>query len=62
MSESLIAITIPEAAHHLDLRGANPADPQSVKEAREIEKYYIRKWIKEYYQERRQIDNAFESF
>lgn len=45
LSDSLIAIVIEEAAHHLDLRSSNPADPQSVIDARESEKSYIRQWI-----------------
>ena len=47
VSDSLIAIFIPEAAHHLDLRSSNPADPQSVIDARNQEKEIFRKWIKE---------------
>lgn len=45
ISDSLVAVLIEEGAHHLDLRVANPADPPSVVEARELEKFYIRKWI-----------------
>ncbi|XP_057318378.1 lysosomal Pro-X carboxypeptidase [Microplitis mediator] len=48
LSSSAVAIIIPEGAHHLDLRGAHPADPYSVIKAREYHKYYIKKWIKEY--------------
>lgn len=33
------------AAHHLDMRGSHPNDPESVIEARDIEKAAIRKWI-----------------
>lgn len=42
-----IVINIPDAAHHLDLRAAHPNDPESVVEAREIEKAAIRKWIEQ---------------
>ena len=42
----ILAITIPEAAHHLDLRESNPSDPASVIQARKIHTQYIKKWIK----------------
>jgi len=42
----VVAIIIPEGAHHLDLRGSNPADPVSVIQARKQERDYIEKWIK----------------
>jgi len=42
----VVAIIIPEGAHHLDLRGSNPADPVSVIQARKQERAYIGKWIK----------------
>jgi hypothetical protein len=45
LSDSLIAVVIKNAAHHLDLRGSNPADPDSVKQARLIEIGQIKKWI-----------------
>jgi len=45
VSKSVIALLIPEGAHHLDLRGANEKDPQSVRDAREIEQKFIKKWI-----------------
>jgi len=45
VSKSVVALLIPEGAHHLDLRGANENDPDSVKEAREIEQKFIKKWI-----------------
>ncbi|XP_033642932.1 dipeptidyl peptidase 2-like [Asterias rubens] len=43
---SLDAYLIADGAHHLDLRGANPADPESVKLARQFEKDQITAWIK----------------
>ncbi|XP_029648075.2 lysosomal Pro-X carboxypeptidase isoform X1 [Octopus sinensis] len=46
ISDTLISIIIPEAAHHLDLRSKNIHDPPSVIEARNIEKMHIRKWLK----------------
>jgi len=42
----VVAIIIPEGAHHLDLRGSNPSDPVSVVQARKQERAYIDKWIK----------------
>ncbi|KAL0979592.1 hypothetical protein UPYG_G00187010 [Umbra pygmaea] len=46
LSSSLIAINIPEGAHHLDLREANDADPASVIKARQMESDTIAQWIK----------------
>jgi lysosomal Pro-X carboxypeptidase len=43
-----IAIYITQSAHHLDLREPNAADPDSVKEARLIERAWIQKFIDEY--------------
>merc|ERR1712168_885659 len=48
VSETLIAIVIPEGAHHLDLRSAHPDDPQSVIDARNQEKAIMRGWINAY--------------
>jgi lysosomal Pro-X carboxypeptidase len=48
LSESVIAVIIPEGAHHLDLRSSNPADPQSVRAARNIYKKQIRMWIADF--------------
>lgn len=45
LSDSLVAIVIEDGAHHLDLRGANPADPPSVVAARKQEVELISKWI-----------------
>ena len=39
---------IEEGAHHLDLRHKNPLDPSSVVRARNTEKFYMAKWIKEF--------------
>uniref|UniRef100_A0A6Q2ZG94 Dipeptidyl-peptidase 7 n=1 Tax=Esox lucius TaxID=8010 RepID=A0A6Q2ZG94_ESOLU len=46
LSSSLIAINISEGAHHLDLRGANDADPASVIKARKMESDTIAQWVK----------------
>lgn len=55
ISDRLIAIYMEGAAHHLDLRSSNPADPQSVVEARALEKKYITTWLKEAYGHQRRI-------
>jgi lysosomal Pro-X carboxypeptidase len=47
LSNTLVAITIPEGAHHLDLMFSNDEDPDSVVEARILEEKYIARWIKE---------------
>jgi lysosomal Pro-X carboxypeptidase len=46
-SDSVVAVLIENAAHHLDLMFSNPLDPVSVKQAREIELQNIQKWITE---------------
>lgn len=47
LSDSLIAILIPEGSHHLDLRFNNEYDPQSVLLTRKLEVMYFKKWIKQ---------------
>ena len=47
-SSSLVAIVIPDAAHHLDLRPASNDDPTSLKAARALEMQYIRKWLNDW--------------
>lgn len=44
ISDTLVAIVIPDGAHHLDLRAATPHDPPDVIEARIMEESYIQKW------------------
>jgi len=45
ISESAVAVIIPEGAHHLDLFFSNPSDPPSVVSARLTELNHIRSWI-----------------
>jgi len=47
ISNSVITYMIEGGAHHLDLRGANPADPSAVKICREMEVTAIRQWLSE---------------
>ncbi|XP_076447084.1 lysosomal Pro-X carboxypeptidase-like isoform X2 [Babylonia areolata] len=45
LSPSLIAINIPRAAQHLDLRAQHPADPPEVQAARQREKNIMKNWL-----------------
>nr|XP_023695229.1 lysosomal Pro-X carboxypeptidase [Paramormyrops kingsleyae] len=47
LTSSLVAIVIPDGAHHLDLRYNTNYDPSSVLHARALEVKYIQQWIKE---------------
>ncbi|XP_044272767.1 lysosomal Pro-X carboxypeptidase-like [Tribolium madens] len=49
VSESVVAVIIPDGAHHIDLRGGNEDDPQTVIEARQFHVENIKKWIREFY-------------
>jgi dipeptidyl-peptidase-2 len=44
-SDTLVAVIIEDGAHHLDLRGSNPQDPQSVTTARKAEVALLKKWL-----------------
>lgn len=46
ISDTVVAIQIPYAAHHLDLRGSNPLDTRAVISARIQEKNILRNWLK----------------
>ncbi|GAB4814859.1 hypothetical protein N2152v2_001905 [Parachlorella kessleri] len=47
ISDTVVAVLIPEGAHHLDLMFSNELDPPSVKHARAFEEAHIAKWIEE---------------
>lgn len=49
ISDSLIAVLIPDGAHHLDLRANNAFDPMSVLVARSLEVKHMKQWIQEFY-------------
>lgn len=44
---TLVSLIVEDGAHHLDLRGADSKDTDSVKEVRRIEKLHISRWIRE---------------
>lgn len=48
VSKETTALYIEHSAHHLDLRLPNPADPQTVTDARQLETELIAKWIDQY--------------
>ncbi|CAI5534358.1 unnamed protein product, partial [Closterium sp. Naga37s-1] len=52
ISDTLVSLTIPDGAHHLDLRASTPADPPSVRKQRKEEKKHIQKWIKQWHKDR----------
>lgn len=49
ITDTLVAITISEGAHHLDLRANNEYDPASVLLARTLEVRYMKRWIRDFY-------------
>ncbi|XP_015100166.1 lysosomal Pro-X carboxypeptidase isoform X1 [Vicugna pacos] len=49
ITDTLVAIVIPDGAHHLDLRANNAFDPTSVLLARSLEVRYMKQWIKDFY-------------
>jgi hypothetical protein len=50
--DSIVAIVMPNGAHHVDLRAADPADTPDVVSAREQELAIFDRWIKQLQTER----------
>ena len=44
LSSTLVAIEVPQGAHHLDLMFSTDDDPQSVRDVRQAELEFIAKW------------------
>ncbi|XP_045339785.1 lysosomal Pro-X carboxypeptidase isoform X1 [Leopardus geoffroyi] len=53
ITDTLVAITIPEGAHHLDLRARNAFDPTTVLLARSLEVRHMKQWIRDFYASQR---------
>ncbi|XP_051004912.1 lysosomal Pro-X carboxypeptidase isoform X1 [Acomys russatus] len=49
ISDTLVAIIIPDGAHHLDLRAHTAFDPSSVLLSRSLEVKHMKKWIADFY-------------
>ncbi|KAL1774400.1 hypothetical protein HispidOSU_018607 [Sigmodon hispidus] len=49
ISDTLVAINIPEGAHHLDLRANTAFDPATVLSSRLLEVKHMKRWISDYY-------------
>jgi len=52
-SDTVVALTIPSGAHHLDFMFSHPDDPADVVEVRATERKFMKKWITEAYIKRR---------
>ncbi|GJP37193.1 hypothetical protein CLOM_g21628 [Closterium sp. NIES-68] len=52
ISDTIVSLSIPDGAHHLDLRASTPDDPPSVRKQRKEEKKHIKRWIKQYHKDR----------
>ena len=46
-SETVVAVHIAEAAHHLDLMFSHPTDNASLRAARRLEMRHVRRWIRQ---------------
>lgn len=49
INPTVIAVLMPNGAHHSDLRASNILDSEDVKEGRNIHVKQISKWLEEYY-------------
>ncbi|XP_027178945.1 lysosomal Pro-X carboxypeptidase-like [Coffea eugenioides] len=53
VSETIVALVTEKGAHHLDLRAATDEDPDWLVDQRESEVKLIKKWLQEYYDNKR---------
>ncbi|KAK6296333.1 hypothetical protein J4Q44_G00324750, partial [Coregonus suidteri] len=58
ISDSVVAIVIPDGAHHLDLRYNNEYDPHSVLSARSLEVEYFKLWITQARKSNARLDHS----
>lgn len=49
ITDTLVAINIPNGAHHLDLRASTAFDPSTVLISRLLEVKHMKKWIADFY-------------
>ncbi|CAO2613801.1 Lysosomal Pro-X carboxypeptidase, partial [Lemmus lemmus] len=54
ITDTLVAINIPEGAHHLDLRASTAFDPSTVLLSRLLELKHMKKWIADFYENAKQ--------
>ena len=45
LSSTLVAVEVPQGAHHLDLMFSDPRDPAPVRAARVAEERFLREWL-----------------
>ena len=57
LSDSLLAIVIPNGAHHIDLMFSDPADAryEDIGWARAFERAQMRRWVAEHRRKRQQL-------
>ncbi|XP_051005277.1 lysosomal Pro-X carboxypeptidase-like [Acomys russatus] len=49
LSDTLVAVNIPQGAHHLDLRFSTATDPASLQLARSVEVRHMKQWISDFF-------------
>ena len=47
VSDSVVAVSIPQGAHHLDLMFSHPSDSASLRASRRLEMRNVRQWIRQ---------------
>lgn len=60
VSDTVVSLTIPTGAHHLDLMFSHPDDPQSVKDVRKQELHHITRWVEQAYARARKNGQLYE--